>query len=320
MRIAVTGGAGFIGSHLVYKLISLGHTVIVIDDLRHGLRSNVPEKAGFVMLDIKSPAISEIIERGAFDCIIHLAAQTRVDISIENPRKDAGSNIMGTVNILECAKKYGVKRVIFASTAAVYGDPPIQDLPLEELHSRQPLSFYGLSKMTAEAYFELYHQIFGLEYIIFRFANVYGERAEVDDEGGVINIFAKKTANNLPIYIYGDGSQSRDYIYVGDIVNGIVAALQTKHVNEVYNLSTGQEVTLCEILNILRHISGQTLTPVYKESRSGDIYRSVLSNEKAHQLLSWHPYMTLENGLARTYQYFLDISQLETASQYGGDL
>ena len=194
MNILVTGGAGFIGSHLVRKLLSMGHDVLVVDDLRGGLRTNVPEGAGFVCLDINSPMLLDVMDRGRFQCVVHLAAQTRVDVSIKDPYGDARDNVMGTVNVLECARKTGVQRIVFASSAAVYGDPPEKDLPLSEDYPLSPLSFYGLSKATIESYLRLYHKWYGLDYVVLRFANVYGERAEVGGEGGVINVFAKRAA------------------------------------------------------------------------------------------------------------------------------
>jgi UDP-glucose 4-epimerase len=303
MNILVTGGAGFIGSHLVRKLLSMGHDVLVVDDLRGGLRTNVPEGARFVCLDINSPSLLDIMDRGRFQAVVHLAAQTRVDVSIKDPYGDTRDNIMGTVNVLECARKTGVQRVVFASSAAVYGDPPETDLPLSEDYRLSPLSFYGLSKATIESYLRLYHKWYGLDYVILRFANVYGERAEVGGEGGVVNVFAKRAACDLDITVYGDGSQSRDYIYVGDIANGIVCALTTEHADEVYHLSTGREASLLDVLAELRRASGKELTPNFARTRSGDIYRSVLSNEKARRFLGWEPYMKLKDGIILTYQY-----------------
>lgn len=303
MNILVTGGAGFIGSHLVRKLLSMGHDVLVVDDLRGGLRTNVPEGARFVCLDINSPSLLDIMDRGRFQAVVHLAAQTCVDVSIKDPYGDARDNVMGTVNVLECARKTGVQRVVFASSAAVYGDPPETDLPLSEDYRLSPLSFYGLSKATIESYLRLYHKWYGLEYVVLRFANVYGERAEVGGEGGVVNVFAKRAACDLDITVYGDGSQSRDYIYAGDIANGIVCALTTEHTDEVYHLSTGREASLLDVLAELRRASGKELTPNFARMRKGDIYRSVLSNEKARRLLGWEPYMKLEDGIALTYQY-----------------
>lgn len=306
MHILVTGGAGFIGSHLVPALMKMGHTVTVVDDLRHGLRSNVPDNVHFVMLDVTNPILYEIMQGGSFDAVVHLAAQTRVDVSVRQPVMDAGSNIMGTIDVLEGCRQCHIPRFILASTAAAYGNPRPEVLPVAETQRPDPLSFYGRSKVTAEDYCDLYHQYYGLDYVILRFANVYGERAEVDDEGGVIDIFAKRAAKNMPIKIYGDGTQSRDYIYVGDIVNGIAAALQTKAANEIYNLSTEVEVPLLDIVKELELISGKKLDCSCEAVRDGDIYRSVLSNKKAQQGLPWKPAVSLSEGLKKTYTYFLE--------------
>lgn len=306
MRILVTGGAGFIGSHVVQTLLQRGDDVTVLDDLRHGLRDNVPSQAAFIRLDMTCPSLGEIVGRNHFDAIVHLAAQTRVDTSMEHPKYDTHESVMGTVDILEFACTHHVGRVIFASSAAVYGNPGEDALPIHETQPLQPLSFYGYSKMTAEGYLKLYHDCYGLDYVVLRFANVYGERKEIDDEGGVIDVFAKRAAKGLPITIYGDGKQSRDYIYVGDIASGIVAALETTHVNEAYNLSTEREVTLLDVIDMLRRGCGLSLQPAFAATRSGDIYRSVLSHEKAKSLLLWEPHMTIENGLVKTYQYFRD--------------
>lgn len=304
MRVLVTGGAGFIGSHLVRKLLTMNHEVTVVDDLSHGLRSSVPDGAGFILLDINSPLLGEIVSRGNFDCIIHLAAQTRVDISMKFPADDVRCNVMGTVNLLECAGKCGVRRIIFASSAAVYGDPPVSCLPIEEGQPLRPLSYYGLGKAAAEAYLELHHRCFGLEYIVLRFANVYGERVNIHDEGGVINVFTRRAVRHEPIVIFGSGAQSRDYIYVGDIVNGIIAAMESSHANSVYNLSTEQAASLHDVVHLLEAVSGSALCPVYQPARQGDIACSLLSCQKARKELAWKPQMTLENGIGQLYAYY----------------
>lgn len=306
MAILVTGGAGFIGSHVVKTLIQRGYDVTVVDDLRHGLRENVPPHAAFIRLDIMSPAFDEIVGRTSYEGIVHLAAQTRVDTSLARPVYDSQENILGTVKILEFARTHQVGRVVFASSAAVYGNPPADRLPLAETEPTQALSFYGYSKAAAEGYLQLYAQQFQLPYVALRFANVYGERRAIDDEGGVLNVFAKQAAQHQPLVIYGDGQQSRDYIYVGDIASGIIAALTTDHVNTVYNLSTEREVSLQHVVSVLGEICQQPLRPVFQDVRQGDIYRSVLSHAKARKYLLWEPHMTLENGLRRLYQFYRD--------------
>lgn len=236
MKILVTGGAGFIGSHLVRKLISLKHDITVIDNLSMGTLEHLPTE-GYIFwhMDVREISIRKKIEKAHFDAIVHLAAQTMVDSSIQDPYFDANENVMGTVNVLEAARKSGVSRVIFASTAAVYGDKEEAFLPLQEDLPLKPLSFYGLTKLTIERYLELYHMLYGMNYVILRFANVYGERQGDTGEGGVISIFAKRIAEDKDLTIFGDGGQTRDFIYAGDIAAGIVQALSTEHVNDVYN-------------------------------------------------------------------------------------
>ena len=302
MNILVTGGAGFIGSHLVDGLVEAGHHVVVVDNLSTGCREHVHDQAVFYEMDIlQKDELARIFADGAFDIVFHEAAQTLVPYSMEHPREDAELNIMGLLNVLELCRQFGVKKFLFSSSAAVYGDNV--QVPLAENTPLQPTSFYGLTKVTAEKYIQMYHDVFGLSYAILRYSNVYGERAEVGGEGGVINVFAKRAARDMDITVYGDGSQSRDYIYVGDIANGIVCALTTEQADEVYHLSTGRESSLLDVLAELRRASGKELTPNFARTRSGDIYRSVLSNEKARRLLGWEPYMKLKDGIILTYQY-----------------
>ncbi|MBR3623120.1 MAG: NAD-dependent epimerase/dehydratase family protein, partial [Selenomonadaceae bacterium] len=198
----------------------------------------------------------------------------------------------------------GVKRVLFSSTAAAYGDVPERDLPIKEAHKLAPMSFYGLSKVTAERYLELYHERFGLDYVVLRFANVYGERQGDGGEGGVISIFTKKLAENENITIFGDGEQTRDFIYAGDIARGIVAALETTNINTAYNLCGETETSLRELVSVLSKIKGENIIPNYAEERPGDIRRSVLSAQKAERGLSFRAKTPLKDGLMKTFKYF----------------
>lgn len=240
-----------------------------------------------------------------FDVIVHLAAQTMVDVSIKEPVFDASENIMGTLNVLEAARQCGA-RVIFASTAAAYGDVAEMDLPIHESQSLHPQSFYGLTKVGAEKYLQLYHDIYGLDYVICRFANVYGERQGDTGEGGVISIFAKRIAAGEDITIFGDGGQTRDFVYAGDIARGICKAVTTENVNTVYNLSTQTETSLLQLVNVMSDIMGKKIEPHFDAPREGDIYRSVLSNEKAARYLDWKPECSLEDGLEKTLKYFAE--------------
>lgn len=304
MKILITGGAGFIGSHLVRKLQSENVQFIVVDNLSTGSLENLPENVSFVNLDIRKPELWDLMEKEKFDAVVHFAAQTMVNISIDDPVNDMDENVHGTVNVLEGAKNTGIKRIVFSSTAAAYGDVTEEQLPVKENELLQPMSFYGLSKVTAEKYLAMYHLCFGLDYVVLRFANVYGERQGNGGEGGVISIFGKQIAQDKQITIFGDGDQTRDFIYAGDIANGVWAALNTKNVNTVYNLSTQKETSLLEMIKIFEQVSGKKINPAFAAERVGDIYRSSLCNEKAKSGLDWDPQVTLKDGLKRTYQYF----------------
>lgn len=304
MKILITGGAGFIGSHLVRKLQSENVQFIVVDNLSTGSLENLPENVSFVNLDIRKPELWDLMEKEKFDAVVHFAAQTMVNISIDDPVNDMDENVHGTVNVLEGAKNTGIKRIVFSSTAAAYGDVTEEQLPVKENELLQPMSFYGLSKVTAEKYLAMYHLCFGLDYVVLRFANVYGERQGNGGEGGVISIFGKQIAQDKQITIFGDGGQTRDFIYAGDIANGVWAALNTKNVNTVYNLSTQKETSLLEMIKIFEQVSGKKINPAFAAERVGDIYRSSLCNEKAKSGLDWDPQVTLKDGLNRTYQYF----------------
>lgn len=302
MKVLVTGGAGFIGSHIVDLLIDREFEVVIIDNLATGLLSNINSKAKFIELDIRDKVkVLDIFNREKFDYVIHQAAQTMVHHSLENPIYDGDVNILGTINILECCRITNVKRIVFASTAAVYGDT--QSLPVLELIDKNPASFYGLSKLTCEKYLDMYHRLFGLEYIVLRYANVYGERQGDSGEGGVISIFVKKIVDGEAITVFGDGTQTRDFIYVGDIANANYKSLFTKKSNAVYNISTQSETSLHALIAELEDVSLQKIKKFFLPPREGDIYKSYLSNYGAKENLLWHPEVSLREGLSRTYKF-----------------
>ncbi|MDY2684568.1 MAG: SDR family NAD(P)-dependent oxidoreductase [Selenomonadaceae bacterium] len=305
MRVLVTGGAGFIGSHLVRRLLSLGYAVTVLDNLSTGLREHLPA-SGFTFweMDVRDAAARRAIAAEHFDAIVHLAGQTTVDASIRDPYFDAEENILGTVNVLEAARVSGVGRVVFASTAAAYGDVTEDALPLREDLPLAPMSFYGLTKVMVERYLALYQAHYGLDYVVLRFANVYGERQGDKGEGGVISIFTRREARGEGLTIYGDGGQTRDFIYAGDVADGIARALVTEQVNTAYNLSTQTETSLMDLVTTLEHIEGHAIEVTHGPARAGDIYRSVLSNARAKAGLHWHPETSLETGMRRTAAYF----------------
>lgn len=313
MKVLITGGAGFIGSHLVEQLRSAGDEPVALDNLSSGRRENLPPDVKLIEADVLDEELFRIVADGRFDAIVHLAGQTMVNASLADPVFDARQNILGTLQVLEAARRGGVRRIIFASTAASYGDVPESELPILETRSLAPLSFYGLSKVAAERYLAMYRATFGLDYVVLRFANVYGERQGEGGEGGVISIFARAIAAGEDIAVFGDGGQTRDFVYAGDIAAGIRAALLTASPNTAYNLSTAAQTSLREIINILSHVAGRTIVPHYEPARAGDIYKSALANGRARQGLNWEPKVTLEEGMRRTYAYFQEKLARENA-------
>lgn len=314
MRVLITGGAGFIGSHLIRQLLEDKHYIVVLDnavssDFRQLYEMNITvwEK------DIRDREIINQIVADKFDVIVHLAAQTMVDNSIKNPIFDASENIMGTLNVLEAARQCGA-RVIFASTAAAYGDVAESDLPVLETMALNPESFYGLTKVGVEKYLELYRKYHNVDYVICRFANVYGERQGDTGEGGVISIFAKRIALGLDITIYGDGTQTRDFVYAGDIARGICKAMTTKNVNTIYNLSTQMETSLLDLVKVMSDILKCKINIKFSSKRDGDIYRSMLSNQKASEGLGWKPEVSLREGVSRTLAYFKNITCVDSVN------
>jgi UDP-glucose 4-epimerase len=302
LKVLVTGGAGFIGSHVVEKLLNEDCSVVVIDNFNTGLVHNIPQDVKFINMDICSPDITDVFVRERFDAVIHMAAQTMVPISIHKPDYDCQINILGTVNLLEACRKTGVKRVVFASSAAVYGNA--EDIPITEETNTMPTSFYGLSKLTVEKYLQLYYQLYGLEYFVLRYSNVYGERQGDGGEGGVISIFTRKFSEGQTLAVHGDGGQTRDFIYVGDVATANWCALIAPYANDVLNVSTNTETSVNELIDVLAGISGKTVQKEHGQAREGDIYRSTLSNHKAIDRLAWYPTVSLEVGLAKTYEYF----------------
>lgn len=304
MKVLVTGGAGFIGSHLMEYLLKNGYEAVALDNLSVGKRENLPEGAELIEMDVLDEGLAAQVISGQFDAIVHLAGQTMVNKSIDDPAFDAQQNVLGSIRVLEAARQAGVERVIFASTAAAYGNVPESDLPIKESRKLAPMAFYGLSKVSVEKYLDLYQKLYDLDYVVLRFANVYGERQGDGGEGGVISIFAQRVADGEDITIFGDGEQTRDFIYAGDIAAGIGAALKTTAVNAAYNLSTQTQTSLRELVSVLSNVAGRKIIPKYAAERPGDIYKSMLSNGRARRGLGWKPEVPLEEGLRRTFAYF----------------
>ena len=304
MRITVTGGAGFIGSHLVDRLIEDGHTVQVIDNLYTGNKDFVHSKAQFVELDIRDSSVCSVLEEFRPDYIFHEAAQTEVSTSMSDPMLDCDINLMGLINLLNAAVKLDVKKFLMPSSAAVYGN--LDTLPLNEEMIGNPSSFYGLTKLTTEHYLRIYYEAFGLPYICYRYSNVFGPRQGNGGEGGVISIFAKATVKGSPIIIYGDGKQTRDFIYVDDVVEANILGMQHQ-VTGVYNVSTGISSSVSLLVDEFRNISGKDIEIVYDKPRLGDIRDSVLATDKSEKELLFKAKYNLHDGLIKTYEYFKTV-------------
>ena len=300
MKILLTGGAGFIASHICDRLISEGHEVVVIDNLSTGRLELLNPRAYFYQLDLCDPAIALVFQIEKPELVIHHAAQVSVNNSRENPVFDAVNNIIGSLNLYENCRQYKVKKIIYASSAAIYGEPLY--LGIDEKHPVKPLSFYGLSKYLAEIYLRYYAGLFGLKFTILRYANVYGPRQRSDGEGGVIAIFLSSLLKGEAPMIFGQGEQSRDFIYVADIVEANIQAL-TRAENEVLNLGTGKELSINQLYASIEALLCSQLQPVYVPERPGDIMHSYFDQRKAAELLDWKASYPLQEGLRKTIEY-----------------
>lgn len=305
MKLLVTGGAGFIGSHLLkYLNAQHEHETVVFDNLSSGSAKNVPANMKLCVGDVcDEAAVDALFAAEHFDAVIHFAAQTMVPYSLQHPQEDCNVNLLGLINVLECCRKYNVKSVVFSSSAAVYGDNP--NIPLTEDLPLLPTSCYGITKMTSEHYMRVYHDLYGINCTVLRFANVYGERQGEGGEGGVISIFCKLLVQNKPLTVFGNGEQTRDFVYAGDIAQAAAKAVALTGYN-VINISTGKETSLNSLLDAFKSACcGHELTVNYAPSRSGDIFRSVLSNKKLESLLGFVPQMDIEHGIPKTYNDYL---------------
>ncbi len=296
--ILVTGGAGFIGSHIVDKLIENNYDVIILDNLTTGNKNNINPKAEFVNADIRDKDLDEKINFKDVEVVIHQAAQINVRYSVENPVNDANINILGIINILEFMEKYDINKIIFASSVGIYGESNY--LPVDENHPINPLSPYGLSKYVGEEYIKLYNRLYGIEYAILRYSNVYGERQDPRGEAGVISIFIDKMLKNQNPVIFGDGNQTRDFVYVGDVARANLMALNWK--NEIVNIGTGKETSVNELFNIIKNEIGFKGTAIYDTPREGEIYRIYLNIKKAESL-GWEPEVDLKDGIKKVVNW-----------------
>ncbi len=301
-KILVTGGAGFIGSHLVDRLIQEGNEVIVVDNLSTGKRKNVNKKAQFYKMDIQSKRIERVFRNERPLIVVHLAAQMSVRHSTEDPGFDAQVNILGTINVLEHAVKQGVRKVTFASSGGVvYGEQEI--FPAAESHRTEPLSPYGISKLAGEKYLAYYTNATGLRYVALRFANVYGPRQDSEGEAGVVAIFSKQMLDGGQPIVNGTGKQTRDFVYVDDVVEGILVTLG-EDVQGVFNVGTGQETTINECYGIIKNLTKCQCKDLYGAAKKGEQFRSMLDVTKLREKFGWDPQVTLQEGLTRTVDYF----------------
>jgi len=297
----VTGGAGFIGSHLVDELLNSGRRVIVVDDLSSGQLKNINSNCVFMHGDITSDALDSIFEKEKPSLVFHLAAQSSVAISSDKPLLDASTNILGTLKIAENCYKHGVKKLIYSSTGgAIYGEPP--ELPVDESTAPRPISNYGVSKFQGEQFIELYHKLHNVNYCILRYANVYGPRQDGNGEAGVIPIFATLIQDGKQPTIYGTGEQKRDFISVHDVVRANMLAISNGK-NSTYNIGSSVMYSVNQIYELIKDHYGFTKEALTGAPRTGDVFEISLDYAKAKKELEWEPEIDFENGLQETLQY-----------------
>jgi UDP-glucose 4-epimerase len=301
MKILVTGGAGFIGSHLVDRLVQEGHEVVIVDNLSTGKRRNINRAAEFYKLDIQSGRLARVFRNERPSMIMHLAAQMDVRRSVDDPTYDAQVNILGTVNVLQQAANHGCRKVLFASSGgAIYGEQEIYPAP--ETHPTQPLSPYGISKLSGEHYLTYFQRMSGIQCVALRFANVYGPRQDPEGEAGVVAIFTRKLLAGEQPVINGNGRQTRDFTYVDDVVEAHLAVVG-KEVQGVYNVGTGEETTVNDLFRILADLIRPDCKELHGPAKQGEQIRSVIDATKLRQL-GWDAKTPIREGLSRTVEFF----------------
>jgi UDP-glucose 4-epimerase len=306
--VLVTGGAGFIGSHVADRYLAEGCAVTVLDDLSSGRRDRVPREADFVEMRLDDARLEGVFENGRFDTVNHHAAQADVRVSVEDPLRDARSNVSGLLNLLECVRGHGPMRVVFVSSGGVvYGEP--ERTPTPERHSKLPLSPYGVGKLAGELYLAYYSRVHGLEHAALRYANVYGPRQDPHGEAGVVAIFGLRILSGEPITIFGDGDQQRDYVYVKDVVeaNWRASTVPLPDAGDLdaraWNIGTGRGTSVNELADVLMRAAGRTVERRHAAEREGELRRSVLDCARAAADLGWRADTPLETGLARTIEH-----------------
>jgi UDP-glucose 4-epimerase len=302
MRVLVTGGAGFIGSHVADACLSAGHDVLVIDDLSSGKRENVARDARFEQCDIRTPQAAAIVESFRPQALLHHGAQMSVTRSVAEPSFDADVNVLGLINLVEAGRRAGLEKVVFASSGGtVYGE--VESYPVHETAPTHPVCPYGVSKLSGEHYLFYYRRVFAVPYVALRYANVYGPRQDPHGEAGVIAIFSKKLLAGADVTIFGDGLQTRDYVFVGDVVRANLSALAGDFCGAV-NIGTGVETNVNDLYAIIKRHAGGPGKAVHAVPRDGELRRSVLSAALAERVLGWKPQTRLSDGLAQTVDFF----------------
>jgi UDP-glucose 4-epimerase len=302
MKVLVTGGAGFIGSHLVDRLILEGHEAVVVDNLVTGKRRNINRAARFYKVDVQSWRLERVFRNERPNVVMHLAAQMDVRKSVEDPMFDAQVNVLGTLNVLQQAVKHGVRKVIFSSSGgAIYGEQ--ETYPAPETHVLRPLSPYGLSKLCGEQYLSYFQRVSGLQAVSLRYANVYGPRQDPEGEAGVVAIFIQKMLNNEQAVINGNGRQTRDFVFVEDVVEANLA-MMGQETQGTYNVGTGVETSINDLFRILVQHTGSTCKEMHGPAKKGEQARSVIDSTKLRQEVSWEPKADLSEGLKKTVEYF----------------
>jgi UDP-glucose 4-epimerase len=302
MKVLVTGGAGFIGSHVTDRLIDAGAEVVVVDNLASGTREVVNPRARLCEMDIGAEGIRHLFEQEHFDCVDHHAAQMNVRRSVDDPVFDARVNILGSLNLLQAAVATGVKKFVFASTGgAIYGEQ--LTFPADETHQTWPMSPYGVAKLAVEKYLAFYNEVYGLAYTALRYANVYGPRQDPHGEAGVVAIFGQRLLAQEPALINGDGEQTRDFVYVDDVVRANVLAVTTD-LHGIYNVGTGIETSVNALYaNLAKHVA-TTAAAGHVPAKAGEQRRSVLDSRKLQAATDWRPRVSLDEGLRNTVAYF----------------
>jgi UDP-glucose 4-epimerase len=303
IKVLVTGGAGFIGSHIVDRLINEGYETVVVDDLSSGKEENINKKAKFYKLDIKDSKLESIFQKEKPDYVNHHAAQIDVRRSVSDPIFDAKINVLGTIALLQNCVKYKVKKIIFASSGgAIYGEQEI--FPAPEIHPTRPISPYGITKLVAEHYLYYYKVVYGLDYVSLRYANVYGPRQDPYGEAGVVAIFIQKMLDGGQPIINGSGEQTRDFVYVEDVAVANLLALESNTQDGVFNIGTGVETSVNQIFKYIKGILNLPVKKVHGSAKKGEQSRSVVDYSKAKRVLNWKPETSLIEGLEKTCEYF----------------